>query len=50
MEQSWADRGDGGELIETKVGGACAFDGKPTTVLPSVPLLCDMGLGLLIMR
>ena len=56
LEQSLADRGDAEELIdiigtekwiETKLG--CAFDGQSTTVLPSLHLLCDMGLGLLIM-
>ena len=28
----------------------CAFDGQPTTALSSIPLLCDMGLSLLIMQ
>ena len=49
MEQNLADRGDGEELIETKVWG-CAFDGQLTTALSSVPLLCDMELSLLIMQ
>ena len=43
--KSLADRGDGEELIETNVGGVHLT----TTVLPIVPLLRDMGLGLLIM-
>ena len=29
---------------------ACAFDGQPTTALPNMPLACDMGICLLIMR
>ena len=45
MEQSFADRGDGEELIETKVEGVHST----TTALQNVPLLCDMDLSLLIM-
>ena len=47
MEQSLADRGDGEELIETKVGGVHSTDSRLRP--SSVPLLCDMDLSLLIM-
>ena len=46
MEQSLSDRGEGEELIDTKVWGY-AFDGQPTTVLPSMPLVYDMDKSLL---
>ena len=45
MEQSLADRGDGEKLIETKVGGVHLTDSQP-----SVPLVCVMGLRVLIMQ
>ena len=49
MELRLACRGDGEELIDTKRGGACAFDGQPNTALPSMPLVYDICTGLLIM-
>ena len=44
MEQSLVDTGDGHELMDTKVG-RFAFDGQPTTALPGMPLVYDLGLG-----
>ena len=38
MEQCLADRGDGDEQIDTKIGGG-AVDGQPTTALPIMPLV-----------
>ena len=49
MEQSLADRGHREELIDTKLR-RCAFDGQPTTALPSIPPGSDMDTCLLIMR
>ena len=46
MEQTLADRGDGEELIDTKVE-VCAFR---LLALTSVPLVYDMGIGQLTMR
>ena len=49
MEQGLLDRGDGEELIDTKVVDV-HFDGQPTTTLPSMPLVCNVGISLLIKR
>ena len=42
MEQSFADRYDGEELIDTKLW-RCAFYGQLTTTLQNMPLVYDMG-------
>ena len=46
MKQTLADRHDGEEMIDTKLGGVHLTDKE----LPSMPLVGDMGIGLLIMR
>ena len=46
MKQSLANSGDGEELIDTIVVGVHSKD--PTTALPGMPLVCNMGISLLI--
>ena len=51
MEQSLADRGDGEELIESKVGGVHSMVMMVREQRPyQVCLYCDVGLSLLIVR
>ena len=45
MEQSLADRGDGEQQIDTKVGGVHSMDCRIQS-----SQLCDIGLSLLIMQ
>ena len=49
MKQSLIDRGDGGELTDTKTW-RCAFGVQLTTALLMVPTAYDMGTDLLIMQ
>ena len=45
---NFTDRGDGEELLDTKVGGVHSTD-KEQRPSKCMPLLCDFGLSLLIM-
>ena len=49
MEQSLADRGDGQELIDTKIEGVDSTD-KVSWPSQTIRLVCNMGLPQLIMH
>ena len=50
MEHSLENRGDGDELIDTKVIYRFVFYGQPTMALQSTPLVYDFGISMLIIH